>query len=265
VSFKKQINGEAYWNAVAQKYDDLYQNNWSQLEDQQLQHWLGQLLRDSSISPRILDLGCGTGLAYRLLEEELASLSYVGLDISVRMLSQFADWTVQNTSARQIELLQGRAQDLRDLFEPNSFDIIWSTNTAASFCGSPTTLLKSCYYLLRDNGLVFLSFLNRTSLRRCIRAEWSALEVFDTRNSESQLGGVEAATVSAENLRKRCGRAGLQFSDVVYQSVLGGVAESALLSPIESLLSRRWASWGHSIAIIAKKQERHTSYAAALR
>lgn len=263
MSFEKQ-NEEVYWNAVAFKYDNFYQNAWSQLEDRQLQHWLGQILRKSSISPRILDLGCGTGLAYRLLEKELASLSYVGLDISERMLSQFGEWTKTNAAVRQIELLKGRAQDACRLFEPNSFDIIWSTNTAASFCGSPTTLLRSCSYLLRDNGLVFLSFLNRTSLRRCVRAKWSALEVFDTRNSDSRLGGVEAATVSAENLRKRCERAGLQFSDVVYQSVLGGVAENALLSPIEAFLSRRLASWGHSIALIARKQERHTCYVATL-
>ena len=254
MSTNGRITDELYWDAIASKYDDYYQNKWSQLEDCQLQRWLRLLLTGARPSARILDIGCGTGLAYRLLHTELASLNYVGFDVSQRMLSQFADWISDNAKDCQIELLEGRAQQIRNMFSPSTFDFIWSTNTAASFCGSPTMLLHACSNLLRDGGWVFLSYLNRTSLRRTLKFERSIVEVFRTRNSDFQLGGVRAVTVSAHNLKRRCGRADLQRCKLVYQSVLGGVAESPPLYPLENYLSRHIPSLGHSIALIAQKQ-----------
>ena len=51
-----------YWNSLAIKYNSLYNDPWSKNENE---YMIGKLKSSiSSKEPNVLDLGCGTGLAF---------------------------------------------------------------------------------------------------------------------------------------------------------------------------------------------------------
>lgn len=75
------------WTQLAPTYDRLYSDPWSRLEDRRvarlLNHAAGWARRSSGFL-RVLDLGCGTGAAFRMLN--LMPDLYVGLDSCSSML-----------------------------------------------------------------------------------------------------------------------------------------------------------------------------------
>jgi SAM-dependent methyltransferase len=78
----------AYWDAITNIYDGLYEDQWSALENQSVVERLQSVVLGAT--PRILDLGCGTGLGRQLTERAIGDVEYYGRDISQMMLDRCA-------------------------------------------------------------------------------------------------------------------------------------------------------------------------------
>ena len=88
-------------------------------------------LLEQSESPRIVDLGCGTGELTKVLHERFPSATTTGIDSSPEMLQKASTCAKAN--------LNFELADIEKWSAPGSFDIILS-NAALQWC-SPTRLL----------------------------------------------------------------------------------------------------------------------------
>jgi SAM-dependent methyltransferase len=244
-------NQRRFWNRVSPFYDALYASPWSRNEDNETGRWLAQAINGRSFV-RILDIGCGTGLGYRLVKQCSDDFEYVGVDISEGMIDQFKA-QLTPSDANKVTLHVSDAQLLRTILARQSFDFVLMTNAAASYTGSPTRLLGTIDFVLRDGGFAFVSFLNRSSLRRCLRGRTGVAESFQTRGLEGCIEGVRVLTITEAELRARCARRGLSVIWVRYQSALGGVAESDLLQPAERAFMLVAPRLGHLINVLARR------------
>jgi SAM-dependent methyltransferase len=147
-----------YWGAVSERYDDLYRSRWSRLENA----WVASRLSfvGSLVSPTVVDLGCGTGLGYRLLTGLNPTIRYVGVDISPDM-TRFAD-------VPGGRLIIGDMTDLSPL-EDGGVDVVVALFTSASFAFRTTELLAEVSRVLRPGGHAYLSMLNAASPSRATR------------------------------------------------------------------------------------------------
>ena len=95
----------------------------------------------------VLDVGCGVGIATRMLAEMLGSdARVVGIDLSMPHL--------RAASAPRVSLLQADASKL--CFKDRSFDLIWSCNTI-NHLGDPVRALADMRAALRPGGRIVLA------------------------------------------------------------------------------------------------------------
>jgi ubiquinone/menaquinone biosynthesis C-methylase UbiE len=245
-------SGRSMWNGLASRYDGLYQSIWSQREDDEIAGWLMDALR-SRLPLRILDIGCGTGLGYKLIRRVAPACEYVGIDIADNMIAEFKDKLAALGGDERAQLHVGDARVLADLFPQAQFDLVILLNATASYIGMPTTVLADSSRVLVRDGVLFASFLNRCSLRRCVRGRRGVTELYNTRGVGANLGGVPVILPSKAELQRRCSRLGLNTQWIKYQSVLGGVAELPWLLPVEAMSRRMFPHKGHTINLLATK------------
>src|SRR5262245_33278377 len=80
---------QSYWDAISDRYDQLYMAQWSDLENRWVQRRLSFVR--TLPAPTVLDLGCGTGLGLRIIRRLNRYAHYVGVDISAQMVGTFAE------------------------------------------------------------------------------------------------------------------------------------------------------------------------------
>lgn len=96
----------------------------------------------------VLDVGCGVGLATRMLAEMLGKdARVVGIDLSLPHLRAAPP-------VRDVSLLQADAAKL--CFKDRSFDLIWSCNTV-NHLGDPVRALGDMRAALRPGGRIVLA------------------------------------------------------------------------------------------------------------
>ncbi len=94
---------------------------------------------------KVLDLGCGTGIATALLEEQLSSeVTIVGLDLSMPHL-------LSARGAHSHALIQADMQQL--CFSEQAFDFIWSCNTI-NHAAEPVRVLQRLRARLSPGGRI---------------------------------------------------------------------------------------------------------------
>jgi ubiquinone/menaquinone biosynthesis C-methylase UbiE len=231
------IDGRPFWNEIAPTYDQLYQSAWSQYEDSELEQWLKEAFGDR-IEVRVLDIGCGTGLGYKLVKRIMPTCEYVGIDISKGMIEEFHKKIGAASADDRLSLYVAPAHELVRLFPESAFDVVLLLNGVASYVGGPSKVLKDGQHLLKPNGALFASFLNRASLRRCLRGNNRMREVYSTRGAGLKNSGVHIVLPKQAELKRRCERYGFDLRWVRHQSVLGGVLEKYWLIRLEGLLRR---------------------------
>ena len=161
-----------YWNSLAGAYDRLYSDNWSRRENRLIQETLRELpINDDA---RVLDLGCGTGLGFELLSLLYPGVKYHGRDLSEEMLRVCAG------KFPKLPLSRGRMEDL-GAYQDNSFDLVTCLFASASYAMSLTGLVREVWRVLCPGGHIYLSCLNRWSLRRLLRAKVRRVERYRTR------------------------------------------------------------------------------------
>ena len=131
---------EAY-DRIADTYDAVYTHRLDRNENQIISRMLSPYS-----TGRVLDLGCGTGIALSL--DGISQDRYVGLDISERMLSR---------AHSKYPGASFQAGDMHSIAAPdNSFDNIISLFGSLSYATRPFTVVGEMYRLLRPGGGFFV-------------------------------------------------------------------------------------------------------------
>jgi len=235
---------KSYWDRVSSAYDRLYINGWSRKEDEEASEWLK--LVPGGGNGHTLDLACGTGLGYVLLQGQDRQPRYVGLDISPGMLTQFS------LNHPGVTCLLGSMDDLSG-FRDGEFDSVICLNAAFSFASDQSHVLSQIHRIVRPGGNILISVLNRWSLRRLLRCKYAEFESFATRGADPSLGTVYAHTFSKDAFFELLERSGFQRLKCFPQGVLSGVAEFEALIPVENILKRVTPGLAHTLNFIAER------------
>lgn len=129
------------WNELARDYDHRYTGPLELAEDK-----LTFSLLPNVSGKRVLDLGCGTGLALNYLHPAY----YMGVDISYKMLERASYKFGDIPGYRQWHL--GNMERLKDL-TPGSFDVIISTYGAVNYARRLDLLRSNLWRLLKPGGM----------------------------------------------------------------------------------------------------------------
>ena len=234
------MDGRTYWNGISSRYDMLYSGRWSAREDRLTANILGRELL-ATTGRRILDVGCGSGLGFRLLAGNFPFLQYSGIDFAENMISEL--------KSRHPDAVAhcGEALEVMKSLEPERFDFIFSINAAMSFPQETDQILEQVSRLLVPDGRFCLSFLNQRSLRRRLGKIEARTEEYRTRGDCLSTEWIPALAVDEVDFKQRLSRVGLLCQKVDYLSVLGGVWESGLSVIPEVLLQMLNPKLGHLV------------------
>lgn len=166
-------NTISYYNKISKNYDSLYQNPISQAEDFIVKSRLQRII---SSNHRVLDCGCGTGLARELLSD--VDIKYTGLDISKGMIEMASEKFPSSS------FLEGNMADL-SLFDDESFDRVISINGSFSHVQEYKRAIKEFSRVLSPGGRVFLMTYNRFSIKRMALLDFSRFGTYVIRNDRS--------------------------------------------------------------------------------
>ncbi len=243
---KDDGTGEHYWDNLASHYDSLYENEWCLFENAVLKQDLNRLVA-KAIGNRLLDIGCGTGLGYDLLGGPTANIDYVGVDISGAMLREFGK------RHRTAKMIHASGDTISTLFSPCQFEMVIAINVSASFPPNTRRMLETIFRVLVPGGLIYLSFLNRYSLRRIVHGLLETREEYRTRSDNHSLEFAWAEAFSGRQLISMGNGVGFRSLEYCYRSVLGGVWESATSVRVERVLARVVPWLGHSIVLMGTR------------
>lgn len=138
-------------------------------------HDLAALLRPVA-SPRVLDLGCGTGALTAGLHERLGARETIGVDSSETML--------EKASAHATESLRFERRDLREVADLGTFDVVIS-NAALHWVEDHEALLARLASSLAEGGQLAVQVpANHHHASHTVAAELAAEEPY-----ASWLGG----------------------------------------------------------------------------
>ncbi len=158
---------------------------------------------DTGDPPRVLDAGGGSGeLALRLVQRGYRVWL---LDYAPAMLDQArrAARTLSDQAQARLTLCQMTADEVTRSFAPGSFDVI-TCHTLVEYLPEPHDTLRELASLLRDGGLLSLSFVNRHA--EVLRQVWKqddpagALDKVESGCFCARLFGISARAYTAEEV-----------------------------------------------------------------
>jgi ubiquinone/menaquinone biosynthesis C-methylase UbiE len=151
---KRRVEGA--FNTFAEKYDGVAGKSMASFAD--------LLVRDLQIpeNPRVLDVGCGTGIStFRLVQKVQGKGMFYGIDISQRMLD-LAGRRAAELGYANVEFNKGDAEQLD--FPESSFDLVIS-NQAFFFFPNKQKALNEMFRVLKPTGQIALLFFAEPSLK----------------------------------------------------------------------------------------------------
>jgi len=196
---------EEYWDSIAPGYDQKYSDIWSQYENALVQRRIAGLLPRSITKPMVLEFGCGTGLGYNLLLSEQMNFGfeYIGIDVSPAMLQKFSSRVPEDLNLINTSL---------ELVPPDRFtniDLVMGIFTSGSYVNMELRALLSLLrgWLKPHTGVMYISFLNRTSLTHIAR--WGLKSCIDYASRGTHSATVPARRYSKPELLRACKALGL--------------------------------------------------------
>jgi SAM-dependent methyltransferase len=239
----------AYWNEIASRYDRLYGGAWSALENDDLRReltWLADVPR-----PRVLDLGCGTGLGYELCHDINSDTEYVGVDISAGMLAALREkYPGLNVVQESMSRLPRYTAD--------TFDLVLSLFGAVSYAHDPRSTVAEAFRVLRPGGVVFVALLNRWALRRVLRGRLRSVTWERTRGDAAATSPYPAHTFTYWSSKTLLADAGFRDVCVTGFGLLSGTFERPALYRASRALSRRMPVLTHLLHATGTKPVGHS-------
>lgn len=210
-----------------------YSGHWSALEDRELINFIERYPCADERKLVVLDLGCGTGFGYRVLQTVGIEFEYTGLDFSREMLS-----TLQSRYPASASICCSISETSK--WPRKDMDIVLSLNGTFSFCLRPKKTLKQIVSSIRaKNGIAIIGVLNARSLRRLAHLKRGCLESYSSRGRPRRSGSVPALVYPWGKFEEIAQAAGLKVIGRLHQGVLSGVLEVAWLWPASLALGRR--------------------------
>lgn len=241
-----QVDNRSYWDAQAADYDSLYTTSWCKREDDRIRDWLPRLSLPDS--PIVLDIGCGTGLFLRQLAAANIKSRYVGVDISQDMIANF---NAVGTAAVSVEVTVADAADYQWPYAGPP-DLIASIYSPLSFSPEYWTIIRRLAARQRPGDKLFITLLNRYSLRRILRGQFGACGTFKSRRC-TQGNTVEAFFTRARHVQSAIAEAGYRVILLGGDGPLSGVLEVGPLWRANNWLGQASPALSHSIILIAEK------------
>lgn len=184
------------------------------------------------INPRgvVLDVGCGTGFAGKILKGHCDRI--VGIDASSEML-KVASKTNAYDQLIQVDL---NMIDVDTLQEIGQFDAIISTWGTLNYCDRPKEVLELLLSIGRSNLSVGVMAFNRRSLRRILSLKLGSKERYGTRGTPHSFGELSLPSLDHWESCLRC--AGVESISVQSLGTLSGIWEAHGLTFVDHQLSR---------------------------
>lgn len=171
-----QNSSKSYYDRISFGYDDLYKDELSLAEDMLIKELLELHVQPGA---SVLDCGCGTGLARKLLYD--VDCQYVGIDISRGML----DVAERNFPGEFFVL--GDISDLSQFYD-ESFDCLVSLNGALSHVVDYKNAIRGFYRVLRRGGVLIVMLYSRYSISRILRMSFMrGSGIYKIRNSRGRM------------------------------------------------------------------------------
>lgn len=234
----------SYWDTLATHYDQLYCDRWSMLENVEVRNYLARIL---SPECSVLDLGCGTGLAYEIISTMIEPHRYFGIDISPRMID------LAKKKHPHGSFMVGNMSSLSAL-RPRRFDAIVALSSSLSYSCSPSVTLRDAFTLLNPSGSLLVSMLGRWSVRRLIQAKLGSIERYGTRgaSTNSAPGAWVFGPVQARRLVEA---AGFVRCSTWAQGALSGVLQAPCLWHASRTMAQVFPLLGHTLYVQASRPE----------
>lgn len=234
-----------YWDLISLEYEELYNSKWSKLENNQIKKKLSFITQYNNVN--ILDLGCGTGQGYSMCLELNSEINYVGVDISSKMISIF------KSKHGDVKAFHNKMSDLSG-FDKNSFDVVISIFTSFSYTDDIHKTMSEIERVLKPDGTIFLSVLNKNSLRRRIKRIKGRIENYYTRGSKHQ-SFTKAWALSKKDVKFMLQTSGFAKIKIEGYNPLGGILENSYLWKINLLLAKLFPYLSHELLITAKLEK----------
>lgn len=229
----------AYWNSIATRYASLYRSPWSEREDDLVARRLASVVDDKLLGV-VLDLGCGQGLVYELLQRNGALACYAGADISFEMLARSA---APKGHVAQV------AMDKLGIAD-RSVAVVLASFSSASYAEDVGALLAEAARVLRPGGVGYLSFLSRCALSR-VRHVFGP-DVYRTRGDQRRWAVAPANRVRRNELVALAERAGLVVEKVEGVNAFSGLMEVPALWPLGQAIARVLPSSSHTLELTVR-------------
>ncbi len=152
--------------------------------DRQIEDFLrkGNYLRSGM---RILDAGCGSGLATKILhglvkEQHLVDMTFHGFDLTPTMLKRFQTWITKHNLQREIEFNRANVLDLQELPEHwSNYDLIVSSSMLEYIPQLKiVTALQNLRALLKGDGTLLLFVTRENPVTHRLVGKWWQAHLF---------------------------------------------------------------------------------------
>ena len=239
-------NNNSYWNEIAKKYTDSYNDGWSLLENEFIAKKLNFVSRLQGF--KILDLGCGTGLGYLLCSTSNPNIEYTGVDISLEMLNLLKE------KYPNIESCNSTMSNLSN-FSSCKFNGAISIFTAFSYTDNKENTISEISRVLKPEGNILISVISRFSLRRIMKLQFARKEKYKTRGIETD--GFSYSWVFSKSDIKILLSNDFENIEIIGYNAFGGIpflSKRTKLWNLNILISKIFPNLSHELIITANKK-----------
>lgn len=216
------------WNDIAPIYDSLYKTSYAQCEDRLVASVL------KSCNGDVLDLACGTGLAYSMMSN---LNSYTGVDISAKMIDIALAKNLPNAKFAVMPI------DSYLAMQDTTYDHIVGINGSLSYCDNPAKALQDCYGRLRKGGTVTFGVLHKGSLWRHVKRDKS----FTLRNADVKEQS-SPHFFTQDDMKALINHSGFAVNYCRTYAAFGNLLEWGVLWSLDNILAKHF-HFGHALLV----------------
>jgi Methylase involved in ubiquinone/menaquinone biosynthesis len=238
-----QRRQQSYWDAISERYDQLYLGRWSNLENRWVQRQLSFIGKFPA--PTVLDLGCGTGLGLRIIHDLNKYAQYIGVDVSQQMVDGLA-------KAPGVTKVHVGSMDNLDFLNPGQVDVVFSLFASLSYAYDTEDVFREIARVLVPGGYAYLSILSADALSRLRSGLRNRL--YRTRGDHQSGIAAPVRRHSVASIRALSHAAGLTMVWATGMNVFSGFVEVPGLWWVGRVAAWLLPDRAHTIEVLLRKE-----------